>query len=136
MEDLILWGSGLVTIVGGIWAFFAKISPLIIMKRSTYRTLLSLRENTQLESVVTPDGRVWVWRRDTNHSNVRKHGISFSEIAESQIEDTHSEGLTPSELKRSYLTLRGKSFYCCIYYEGEGYNRVFSFFPPSSTRDK
>ena len=136
MEDLILLGAATVTLVGGIWAFFTKISPFIIMKRSTYKTMLLLRENTQLESVVTPDGRVWVWRRETNEANISKHDVSFADIAEARIDSTRSSGLTSSELKESYMTFRGKPYYCCTYYEGKGYNRVFSFLPPRSNKDK
>ena len=82
-----------------------------------------------LNHIITADGRKWVWRKKTNDFNIQKHGVSFADIAESEIMSTNQTGFIQSELKRSYMTFRGKSYYCCIYHEGEGYNRVFEFFP-------
>ena len=142
MQDSILLVAAIVTIVSGVSAFvvfFAKNSPFIITKRSTHRDLLSLRGNGQrngntaknLEHITTADGRKWVWRKSTNDSNLHCHGVSFVDIAEAEIISSSSEGINPSELKRSFMKFRGTPYYCCIYYEGEGYNRVFAFFPPS-----
>ena len=139
--------AALVTIGGGVSAFiafFSRNSPFIIAKRSVYSDLQLQRGNDQkrgtteknLEHIITADGRKWVWRRETNNSNMRSQGVSFFEIAESVITSTMTEGMTQSELKRSFMTVRGSPLYCCIYYEGEGYNRVFGFYPNSDDRSR
>ena len=140
MEEFFPWVASVFAVVGGIWTFFTKYSPLIITRRSTHKELLSLHESSHrnsnmadhLDHVVTSDGRKWVWRKKTNDLNIRKHHVSFTDIAESEVMSTYSEGFIQGELKRSYMTLRGEPFYSCVYYEGEGYNRVFESFPRRS----
>ncbi len=138
MAEELYIGAAIVTIVLGVGTFFTEYSPFILMKRSTHRNLLSQRGSGQqndnttknLDHITTADGRKWVWSKRTNNSNIGKHSVSFFEIAEAEIMSTSSEGINRSELKRSLMNLRGTPYYHCIYYEGEGYNRVFELSPP------
>ncbi|MCY3991671.1 MAG: hypothetical protein OXF50_10650 [Caldilineaceae bacterium] len=142
-SEVVFLVAAVVTILVGYFSIRRRF-PFVVRKRSTIKKLEALqggpRQNgsteSGLESVMTADQRRWVWRRDTSIANMQKHNVSFFDIQGARIENTYTETRSQSELKKAQMKLEGRGLCWCIYYEGEGYNRVFELYPHPSAGDK